>query len=233
MKTCSKCGFSGKDELFRKGRNICNKCVAEYQKEYREKTAERLSKYQKEYRIKNKQRLSEKHKIYREENKEKISEQRKKHREEHKQQISERRKKHYDRYKDHVSEYQKVYYKTPTGKITKHKSESKRRNLGHLPINSWFEGCEGHHLRYSKNPDEQDNDITLYIPRKLHRSIHHNGNTGKNMKEINVAALEWYFETTPEEERNPKAVRLYWNYCTFPEPKWSNNTSPTSELPSL
>lgn len=105
--------------------------------------------------------------------------------------------------------------------------------LGYEPINKWFKGSDCHHLRYSKTYKEQDNSLVIYTPRKLHRSIWHNGNTGQGMKAINMLLLEWYFENTPDEERNPKAVKLYWNYCTLPEPEWSSNTSPTSEPSSL
>jgi hypothetical protein len=115
------------------------------------------------------------------------------------------------------------YIKTPSGKVSKLNSGNKRRRqLGHEPINKWFDGCEGHHLRYSKNIDNQDNNLMIYVPRELHKSIWHNGSTGQGMREINMLLLEWYLENTPREERNPKAFKLYWNYCMLPEPTWAN-----------
>jgi len=128
----------------------------------------------------------------------------------------------------------KEYVQTPAGKVSRNNAENKRRRqLGHDPINKWFDGCEGHHLRYSKSSKDQDNDLLIYVPSELHKSIWHNGTTGQGMREINILLLEWYFSVTPEEERNPKAVKLYWNYCTLPEPEWSSNACPTSEHSSL
>jgi hypothetical protein len=43
------------------------------------------------------------------------------------------------------------------------------------------------------------------------------------MREINMLLLKWYLDNTPEEERNPKAVKLYLNYCMLPEPMWDNS----------
>jgi hypothetical protein len=111
----------------------------------------------------------------------------------------------------------RAWFKTPKGR----ELINRRRNLGHAPINERFEGCDEHHLRYSKSNKSQDNNLTLYVPRKLHQSIAHNGNTGKNMRKVNMLLLEWYFENTSAENRNPKAVKLYLNYCMLPEPQWS------------
>lgn len=228
----------------------------EKRREYKTKNKERIKEYEREYskiyRVENKEKISEYAKIYDkkryEENKEQFREWGIKYRQEHKEEIAINKKEYAEKNKEKISEYHKrynkenrakfrewtrIYRRSPKGKETRRREQSKRRKLGHEPINSWYKGSECHHLRYSKNTDEQDNDITLYVPRKLHRSIPHNGNTGKNMKQINVACLEWYLSTTPDEERNPKAVKLYWNYCTLPEPKWSSNTSPTSEPSSL
>jgi hypothetical protein len=204
MKTCRVCGITGEDDSFVKKENLCKKCNSEIGKKYRQEN-------------------KEKNKRYLEENPEKRKETLKNYYYNNIDKIKEYFKTHYLENKEMIYERQKKYLQTTNGKKTTTKQNFKRRQLGHEPLNEWFKGSEAHHLRYSKTPEEQDNDITLYVPRKLHRSIPHNGTTGKNMRQINVRLLEWYFANTPEEERNPKAVKLYWNYCTLPEPDWSSN----------
>ncbi len=143
----------------------------------------------------------------------------------------ERLRKDYAENTEHWRKRYKEYIRTPAGKVSRINAENKRRRqLGHDPINNWFDGCEGHHLRYSKSSKAQDNNLMIYVPSELHKSIWHNGTTGQGMREINILLLEWYFSVTPEEERNPKAVKLYWNYCTLPEPKWAS--TPTTKLPT-
>jgi len=60
---------------------------------------------------------------------------------------------------------------------------SKRRQLGFTPLNQPFENCEAHHL--------QDKETVIYIPKELHRRIHHNNWTGKNMNNIDALALHY------------------------------------------
>ena len=68
------------------------------------------------------------------------------------------------------------------------KSKSKRkRNLGFIPLNVPFEGSNAHHI---------DKDYIVYIPSELHESIHHSVLTGKNMKEINKLALDYFEKLT-------------------------------------
>jgi hypothetical protein len=69
------------------------------------------------------------------------------------------------------------------GKERKH--NAKHRTLGFTPLNSWFSGCEGHHINKS--------DV-IYLPRKLHRSISHNQWTGRNMDKINALAGQYLTE---------------------------------------
>lgn len=70
--------------------------------------------------------------------------------------------------------------------------------------------------------ENKNDDITIYAPKELHRSIPHNGNTGRGMKEINCLILEWYLNNTLAEEQNKKAVDLYLKYCMMPEPVWTS-----------
>lgn len=67
------------------------------------------------------------------------------------------------------------------------KRNAHRRTLGFVPMNTYFEGSEGHHLNQS--------DV-IYIPKEMHRSIAHNVWTGKNMECINALATSWLTEGT-------------------------------------
>lgn len=66
--------------------------------------------------------------------------------------------------------------------IAQRKHEAKRRTLGFVPMNSWFVGCEGHHVNLS--------DV-IYIPAELHKSVKHDIWAGRNMDKINTLAYEW------------------------------------------
>lgn len=215
-KTCIKCGFSGDGEFFIKTANLCKKCRKQYRKEHSEAEKEN----QRRYRENHPEQRRESQKRWRENNPEQTTKRCKKWRESNPEKVQEYNKKYYKNNREKEQIRTKEYFQTPIGKEINHRNKAKRRNLGHEPINAWFKGSEAHHLRYSKTIEEQDNNITLYVPRKLHRSIHHNGNTGQGMREINIACLNWYFENTPEEEQNPKATKLYNNYKTLPEPDW-------------
>jgi uncharacterized Zn finger protein (UPF0148 family) len=62
------------------------------------------------------------------------------------------------------------------------KRKATRRNLGFVPLNKPFGGCEAHHI---------DKERIVYIPKELHQSIQHNVFTGKNMDTINSIALAY------------------------------------------
>ena len=66
------------------------------------------------------------------------------------------------------------------------KSRAKRRLLGFTPLNSWFPGCEAHHI----NPQD-----VIYMPKALHRSIYHRQRDSRGMAEMNVLALQWLAKT--------------------------------------
>jgi hypothetical protein len=239
MKTCSKCGFVGEDELFRENRSQCKKCHNENRKEWTKNNPEKQREKERQWRAKNPAKVKEKAIKWRENNPEKYIEHiensgewAKNNPDRHSENGRLWRKNNLDKAKEidriwrennveKVKVTKKRFFITPKGKQTISRQNAKRRCLGHEPLNEWFKGSEAHHLRYSKTTDTQDNNVTLYAPRKLHRSIIHNGNTGKNMKTINVLLLEWYLNNVSVEERNKKAVDLYLKYCMLPEPIWT------------
>ena len=62
-----------------------------------------------------------------------------------------------------------------------------RRGLAFVPLNTRFDGCEGHHI---------DKEHVIYVPRKIHRSVRHNIWTGLGMEQINALVLKWLAESS-------------------------------------
>ena len=81
-----------------------------------------------------------------------------------------------------VRESQKRYNQTPKGKIACRKHEGNRRQLGFIPLNSYFEGAHAHHI---------DKKQVIYVPAELHRNIPHSVSQNTNMEAINARALEF------------------------------------------
>ena len=76
----------------------------------------------------------------------------------------------------------KAYTQFDNYKASKIKHQFKRRDLGFIPLNNYFEGGEWHHV---------DEDHVICIPAELHKSIYHNIWTVKNMEAINKEAFEF------------------------------------------
>jgi len=178
-------------------------------REWIAKNIEHVKRKNKEKYAKDPAKVKAAHDLWAKQNPEKIAQYCKEYRERHKEKVAER-----DR------EKQRAYRHTPKGNANMRKHNHARRGLGHNPLNEFFMDSEEHHLRYSNSAEDKDNDMTIYVPKELHKSIRHNGTTGKNMREINIACLEWYFANTSIENRNKKAVDLYLKYCMLPEPLW-------------
>lgn len=106
----------------------------------------------------------------------------KKYKSYHKQYNKIHHKKHYREHKEEVKEYQKGYSQTPEGKTTMKKHSSKRRSLGFIELNDWFEESESHHI---------DKLHVIHIPEMMHKSVSHNVWTGQGMYEINVMAFDY------------------------------------------
>lgn len=90
--------------------------------------------------------------------------------------------------KDIIAEKHRAYSKTLSGKESIRRTAHRRdRSLGFDPINTLPADADyhAHHIHINNNAD------VIYIPAELHRSIVHNSLTGKNMSEINAAAVKW------------------------------------------
>jgi sulfur relay (sulfurtransferase) DsrC/TusE family protein len=62
----------------------------------------------------------------------------------------------------------------------------RKRSMGFVPLNKYFENSHAHHLHIRNH-----NDV-LYIPRELHMAIGHDHHSKQNMFEINLHSLNWY-----------------------------------------
>ena len=74
-------------------------------------------------------------------------------------------------------------------KVAHRRQAAKRRTLGFVPLNSPFDGCEGHHV---------DNEQVIYMPHGLHRSVFHRQSDGKGMAKINAVAHNFLFKQEVE-----------------------------------
>ena len=142
--------------------------IADKQREYRKSRVEELAKYQKIYRAKNKEKLAEHQKISREKKKEKT--------------VKESWV-YYQKNRGNILERVKKHARTNTGKISISKVYARRkRDMGYIPLNNRFDGCEGHHV---------DNEQVIFIPAEMHRSNPHRQSDPKTMIKINKLAFDY------------------------------------------
>ena len=79
--------------------------------------------------------------------------------------------------------WRNTVYKVSGNYRTSHqKNNLKRKKLGFIPLNKWFESSEGHHI---------NKKVVIFIPRGLHRSVRHNVFTGVSMDNINNLAFAY------------------------------------------
>jgi len=73
------------------------------------------------------------------------------------------------------------------------RDEVKSWRTANVPVNTREEGYEFHHMHLTIN-GVVDKHVGIFIPKELHRSIHHNSTTMKGIKKINKASLLWLCE---------------------------------------
>ena len=169
-------------------RNRCRKYYAKHR--------EQVLQHRRKYRIENREIVLQSRRKNREKNLEYCKQWYIEHREQKKQYT----KKYQETYPQWHLEYQKQYYKTHLKEIMEktiiwrennpikvkemyaRHSNKRRRLLGFIPLNKCFEGSVAHHINI--------NEI-VYMPEKVHRSIWHCLETGKNMIEINKIAINF------------------------------------------
>lgn len=140
-----------------------------YNRDYCLRHKDKTSAYMKVYQVEHADEIKIQRKEYRLSNPEKIKGQRKTFLLKHTKRVQDAKRKYYlDNY-EKIKKHRENYYKTPGGKASNCKHTAKRKQLGFIPLNSWFEGSDAHHI---------DKDRVIYIPKKIHRSIYHK-NLGK------------------------------------------------------
>ena len=227
IKVCTMCGYTGKALEFVKCRNVCKQCTAKKSKDYYQSNIQHIRERVENYRKNNLDKANESRRNWVKRNPEKRKAILQKWNENNSDANKERLRKH------HLANAEAIRLRTNEWKKQNperrkeqlRKQRCARRGLGHNPLNSYFKGADEHHLRYGNSQEDKDNNMTIYVPRELHKSIYHNGNTGQGMREINILLLEWYFANTPKENQNKKAVDLYLKYCVMPEPVWTSEAS--------
>ena len=159
-----------------------------YKKYYRERRDEMLARrkqYHKEY-----------YKKYYREHKDEMLARSKQYRETHRDEVLAHDKLYYQKNRDHFKQYyeqnkdkeiQQVKawcknHREQYREIERRHKSKRERNLGFIPLNKPFEGCEAHHINQK---------YIIYIPRELHQSIHHDLMRGTNMLIINALAVEY------------------------------------------
>jgi len=170
-KICSKCKRELDTTQFSKNKSrkdgLCSECKECYKKWYEENREKQLE-YKKKWHEENREKQLEYTKKWYEENKEKALEYAKKWREENREKRLEYAKKWYEENR----EKQLEYYKSRNGKISRAKSNNKRkRQLGfELLFDNQFNGdIDYHHI---------SDAFVFAIPRDIHRN-----NLGKGHRE--------------------------------------------------
>lgn len=159
--------------------------------------SERLKKSNRDWRMVHSEQMREYHRTYRLVHSEQVKAYKKKYRLAHKEQIKTSDKSYklihseqiktsqgawYLANKEQRSTHAKTYRQTPGGKAVDKKVKSKRRQLGFVPLNDWFEGSEGHHI---------DIERVIYIPKAMHQLNRHSLSASRNMEIINSMAFEF------------------------------------------
>ncbi len=130
--------------------------------------------------------------------KKQLNEKKKQYRQTHKKQIKEENKRYFHSFNGQniCKKCKSKYFQSPKGKEAIKRHHAKRRKFSFIPLNKFFDGCDGHHI---------DKKRIVYIPRELHRSIWHSILSNINMNKINKLAFK-YLETENFIESQDKQV---------------------------
>jgi hypothetical protein len=143
-----------------------------YKKRYNPEHCEANALYQTAYYKTNHERLAAKDKI---------------EHADHREEDNERASGYYSSHRKARDAYEKEWDRThpEQAKIAWDRHNATRRNLGFVPLNSWFVGCEGHHV---------DPEQVIFIPKVLHRSVYHCQSSGLGMEQMNAIAYNFLFK---------------------------------------
>jgi len=151
-----------------------------YNRQYRVTHQNEIKAYNKDYWVKNTDKMKACSKAYRARNPDKIKAYRKVYYAGHKEEEKAHRKAYYMGHREEEKAY-RVKNKEKYLAFER-KTNAKRRKLGFIPLNEWFEGSEAHHICMT---------FIIYIPKEMHQSIYHSIWTGEGMQDINNFA--WNF----------------------------------------
>ena len=158
----------------------------EYDRKYYQTHKEHKREYNSKYRQANREKLNKEEREYHQANKEKLNEYSRRRYRANQEREKKRSRKYYQANREMIAQKSKQkrqkYPEKVREKGRKHQ-DKRRRNLGYIPFNKWFKGCEFHHL---------DRDSGIYIPKWLHRAYYHNQFTGQGMDKINDTAIRWW-----------------------------------------
>ena len=150
-----------------------------HKEQYRERSKARTE-YRKAYYQSHREQIKETMKEWRQAHMEQVRGYWRKHYLSHTKLVKERALIWRSTHRERARELHKRHSQTPKGKITRRKRNCNRRQLGFIPLNSYFEGSEGHHI---------DRERVIYIPKALHQNIPHSVLHNTNMETINTAAM--------------------------------------------
>jgi len=165
----------------------------EYKKQWDKIHRDEIMAYQKQWHETHRNEISAYNKLYYQKNRDKRKAFFKKYYEIHRNERLAYAKLYYQKNQDRYKQLIKTWEKNHKEKVYEAAKKShfkRKRSLGFIPLNEWFEGSEAHHI---------DKDRVIYMPKEYHQSIRHNVWTGRNMALINALAFDYLLETKVSE----------------------------------
>jgi hypothetical protein len=139
----------------------------------------------KRLRKKHPERIKEYRRQWRQDHRDKCADYERRYKENHRELINKTRKQWVKNNQEHWRELRRRYKEKHPDVVRAGKqryARNKRRYLGFVPLNEYFEGSEAHHV---------DKVHVIYIPKEMHRSVYHCIWNGHGMAKINVLVFEW------------------------------------------
>jgi hypothetical protein len=187
------CLVCGKKFIPTNGRQKhCEECIPiahkEYEKQYNEQYylehQEQQKQHSKQYHKEHLEHIKQRKKQYDLEHSEHIKQHSKQYYLTHREQEKERNRRYYKENSEKRKEGARQYLQTEKGKEVHKRKNNKRRELGFIPLNQFFEDAVAHHI---------DKERVIYIPEIFHVSVPHCLETGNNMDFINEIAYSYLY----------------------------------------
>ena len=154
--------------------------LKEYNHQWYLKNKEKSLKRSKKWKNDNQERLSATNKDYKENNEEKCRNYNKQWRLNNRKRITKIAREWVKNNQEKVNKINKKWIANNPQKIKEIKS--RRRSFGFIPLNTYRDGDEAHHI---------NKELVIYIPKSIHKSIHHSVLKNKNMDKINSVAFSY------------------------------------------